>query len=88
LQKCGIFKFEPLSIKLAADTDLLKQLQHYWELRHWLHKYSDKQLPVNADRDGKLTGCAAANSESIKCRVAYMRCSYSKHFTTATRRIQ
>jgi len=50
LQKSGIFKFEPLSIKPTADTDLLKQLQNYWELRHWLHKSSNKQLPVNAER--------------------------------------
>jgi len=44
--KSGIFKFEPLPIKSAADTDLLKLLQHYEELRHWLYKASSEQLPV------------------------------------------
>jgi len=44
--KPGIFKFEPLSIKTAADTDLLKLLQHYDELCHWFYKALSEQLPV------------------------------------------
>jgi len=44
--KPGIFKFEPLSIKPAANKDLLKLLKHYEELRHCHYKSSSEQLPV------------------------------------------
>ena len=53
--KSSVFKFEPLSIKPTADTDLLKQLQNYDKLHLKLHKSSNRQLPVNAELDCTVT---------------------------------